>query len=128
MIGRAARRRCPRCGERAFSSYFTLREHCPECGLRFEREEGYWVGALVINTAVVFGSFLVLFVGGMLVFWPDVPWGALAAVTLGTMAILPILFYPVSKTLWMALELSWHPLEPHEVDAAANAADPPPRT
>ena len=37
----------------------TLREHCQECGLRFEREEGYWVGALVINTTVVFGSFLV---------------------------------------------------------------------
>jgi uncharacterized protein (DUF983 family) len=119
MIGRAARRRCPRCGARAFSSYFALREHCAECGLRFEREEGYWVGALVINTAVVFGSFLVLFVGGMLVFWPEVPWGALAAVTLGTMAVLPILFYPLSKTMWMALELSWHPLEAKETAEAA---------
>jgi uncharacterized protein (DUF983 family) len=128
MIGRAFRRRCPRCGGKAFSSYFTLREHCPQCGLGFEREEGYWVGALVINTAVVFGSFLVLFVGGMLLFWPDVPWGGLAAVTLGTMALLPILFYPWSKTLWMALELSWHPLEDHEVAAAAKAADLPPVT
>jgi uncharacterized protein (DUF983 family) len=120
MIGRALRRRCPRCGEKAFNSYFILYEHCQECGLRFEREEGYWVGALVINTAVVFGSFLVLFVGGMLISWPDVPWGALAVVTLGTMATLPILFYPLSKTLWMALELSWHPLEEKE---AADAAD-----
>jgi uncharacterized protein (DUF983 family) len=120
MIGRALRRRCPRCGGKAFTSYLTLHEHCPECGLRFEREEGYWVGALVINTAVVFGSFLVLFVGGMLIFWPDVPWGALAVVTLGSMALLPILFYPLSKTLWMALELSWHPLEDKE---AADAAD-----
>jgi uncharacterized protein (DUF983 family) len=120
MIGRALRRRCPRCGAKAFTSYFTLLEHCPECGLRFEREEGYWVGALVINTVVAFGSFLVLFVGGMLIFWPDVPWGALAVVTLGSMALLPILFYPLSKTLWMALELSWHPLEEKE---AADAAD-----
>ena len=95
-----------------------------DCGLRFELEEGYWVGALVINTAVVFGSFVVVFVGGMLVFWPDVPWGALAAVTLGTMAILPILFYPLSKTLWMALELSWHPLEDDEIARAAEAANP----
>jgi uncharacterized protein (DUF983 family) len=120
MIGRALRRRCPRCGEKAFTSYFILHEHCPDCGLRFEREEGYWVGALVINTAVVFASFLVLFVGGMLIFWPDVPWGALAVVTLGSMALLPIFFYPLSKTLWMALELSWHPLEEKE---AADAAD-----
>jgi uncharacterized protein (DUF983 family) len=122
MTGRALRRRCPRCGAKAFSGYFTLHEHCPACGLRFEREEGYWVGALVINTAVVFGSFLVLFVGGMLIFWPDVPWGALAVVTLGSMALLPILFYPLSKTLWMALELSWHPLEATETADAAERA------
>ncbi len=63
-----------------------------------------------------------LFVGGMLVFWPDVPWGALAVVTLGTMALLPILFYPLSKTLWMALELSWHPLEAKEAAEAAERA------
>ena len=100
----------------------------PSVGSASSGRRGTGSEALVINTAVVFGSFLVLFVGGMLLFWPDVPWGALAAVTLGTMAILPILFYPVSKTLWMALELSWHPLEPHEVDAAANAADLPPTT
>ena len=80
------------------------------------------MGALVINTAVVFGSFLVLFVGGMLISWPDVPWGALAVVTLGTMALLPILFYPLSKTLWMAVELSWHPLEARETADAAERA------
>ena len=61
----------------------------------------------------VFGSFLVLFVGGILIFWPEVPWGV-AVVTLVSMALLPILFYPLSKTLWMALELSWHPLEAKE--------------
>ena len=37
------------------------------------------------------------------------------------MAILPVLFYPLSKTLWMALELSWHPLEEREIEAAAQA-------
>ncbi|MGH8873511.1 MAG: DUF983 domain-containing protein [Acidimicrobiia bacterium] len=122
MLGRALRRRCPRCGGKAFSSYFRLREHCERCGMRFEREEGYWVGALVINTAVVFGSFLILFVGGIALTWPDVPWGALAAVTTGAMAILPVVFYPFSKTLWMALELSWHPLEEQEITHAAQRA------
>jgi uncharacterized protein (DUF983 family) len=119
MIGRAAGRRCPRCGGPAFSSYYRLQDHCERCGLRFEREEGYWVGALVINTTVTFGSFLLLFVGGMVAFWPEVPWGALMAVSIGVMAVLPIVFYPISKTLWMALELSWHPLETVEIEQAA---------
>jgi hypothetical protein len=37
------------------------------------------------------------------------------------MALLPVVFYPLSKTLWMALELSWHPLEDHEIAEAEEA-------
>ena len=76
------------------------------------------MGALIINTTVVFGSFLFVFAGGILVFWPDVPWLGLMVVTVAVNAALPVLFYPVSKTLWMALELSWHPLEDHEIAEA----------
>ncbi|HSJ82614.1 MAG TPA: DUF983 domain-containing protein [Acidimicrobiia bacterium] len=118
MVGRASRRRCPRCGAKAFDSYFQLLEHCDRCGLRFEREPGYWVGALIINTTVVFGAFLLVFIGGMALTWPDVPWVNLGALTIATMAILPVVFYPISRTLWMALELSWHPLEDHEIAEA----------
>ncbi len=88
-----------------------MKERCPQCGHRFEREEGYWVGALIINTTVTFGAFLVIFVGGMLLTWPDVPWGLLMVLTLGTMALLPVVFYPWSKTIWMAMEMSWHPVD-----------------
>ena len=120
MLGRAVRRRCPRCGAAAFVSYFRLGDDCAQCGLHFEREEGYWVGALIINTAVAFGTFIVLFVGGIALTWPDVPWTTLGVVTVTAMAVVPLLFYPLSKTLWMAVELSWHPLEDHEIaDAAA---------
>ncbi|HEY4606211.1 MAG TPA: DUF983 domain-containing protein [Acidimicrobiia bacterium] len=122
MVGRALRRGCPRCGDTAFSSFFDLKEHCGRCGLRFEREQGYWVGALIINTTVTFASFLVLFVGGMVAFWPVVPWAALMGVTVGVNAVLPILFYPLSKTLWIAFELSWHPLEAREIEQAARRA------
>jgi uncharacterized protein (DUF983 family) len=122
MVGRALRRRCPRCGAAAFSSYFTLEESCDRCGLGFEREPGYWVGALIINTTITFASFLVLFVGGIVAFWPDVPWGALMVVTIGVNAVLPVIMYPLSKTMWMALELSWHPLEAGEIEEAAQRA------
>ncbi len=122
MVGRALRRCCPRCGDKAFLSFYNLKDNCDRCGLHFEREEGYWVGALIINTTVTFGSFLVLFVGGMIAFWPDVPWGPIGVVTIGLMAVLPVVFYPLSKTIWMALELSWHPLEEAEIEQAAQRA------
>lgn len=76
------------------------------------------MGALIINTAVTFGVFLAMFVGGMALTWPEVPWGMILGLTLGTMALLPVVFYPLSMTIWMALELTWHPLEAREADAA----------
>ncbi len=92
---------------------------CPGCGLHFEREEGYWVGALIINTTITFATFIVVFVAGIVITWPDVPWAAVGVVTIVLNAVIPVLFYPVSKTLWTALEMGWHPLEPEEIEAAA---------
>lgn len=77
---------------------------------------------MIINTTVVFASFLLVFIGGMALTWPDVPWVTLGVLTVATMAILPVVFYPLSKTLWMAVELSWHPLEDHEIAEAEEAS------
>jgi uncharacterized protein (DUF983 family) len=122
MIGRALRRKCPRCGAKAFQSYFRLNDDCTNCGLHFEREEGYWVGALIINTSITFGTFILIFVGGILLTWPDVPWALLMVLTVGINLILPIVFYPQSKTIWSALEMSWHPLEEKEIEEASRRA------
>lgn len=115
------RRRCPRCGaDGIFAGFFDLHERCPTCGVKFEREPGYWVGSMIIVTTVTFGLFLILLVGGILVTWPAVPWNRLLAITIGANLIIPALAYPRSKTLWSALEMSWHPLEPAEIEAAAS--------
>lgn len=119
MIGRALRRACPRCGAPVFNSYFKMKEYCLRCGVAFEREPGYWVGAVIINTAVVFATFIVVLVGATLLTWPDVPWPWVFAVTIGANLLIPILFYPLSKTVWAALEMSWHPHEPQELADAA---------
>ncbi len=110
-VGRALRRRCPRCGTPVFDSYFAMKDVCSGCGHKFEREPGYWVGALIVNTTFIFGTFLVVFVAGMLLTWPDVPWTTLLIVLVITNLTIPILFYPQSKTLWVAAELGWNPVE-----------------
>lgn len=97
-----------------------MRKHCPRCGLRFEREPGYWVGAVTINTIVIFGTFLLVFGGMVVLTWPDVPWATVLVVTALANVLVPTFFYPMSKTVWLALEMSWHPLEPEEIEAARN--------
>lgn len=45
--------RCPNCGEgRMFASLYGLHETCPVCGVRFERDTGSWLGALVMAYVV----------------------------------------------------------------------------
>ena len=120
MLRRSIARRCPRCGARGiFSNWAALHEHCTTCGFKFEREPGYWVGALIINMAVALIVFLVTLVGGMALTWPDPPWNVLSAATIGVMLVVPIVFYPWSKSIWMAIELSYHKLEEKEQFEAA---------
>jgi uncharacterized protein (DUF983 family) len=109
MVLRGLRKRCPRCGTKGiFTSWSKLVPACPSCGLVFEREEGYWVGAIIVNTAVTETTFFLLFIGTILITMPDVAWGPLLGVALGTNAIVPIWFYPRSKTLWVAIDNYFH--------------------
>ncbi|MGH2788265.1 MAG: DUF983 domain-containing protein [Actinomycetota bacterium] len=110
---RALLRHCPRCNARkVFASWFRLRETCPRCRLAFSREEGYWVGAIIINTAVTEVVFGVLFVATLVTSFPEVPWQPLLAVGLATNGLFPIFFHPYSKTLWVPIDLHIHPPSP----------------
>ena len=107
---RALLRRCPRCGERGvFRSWIGLRDRCPRCHLRYEREEGYWLGAILINTANTIGLFGLGMVAWAVATWPDPPWGVMTASGIAFNLLAPIALYPYSKTLWVALEITAHP-------------------
>ena len=65
LLARALRLRCPRCGQgRLYAHGLTMLERCPVCGLRYEREQGYFVGAVYVNYAIttvtVLGGVIVL--------------------------------------------------------------------
>lgn len=110
FLGRALQGRCPRCGSRGiFRRWLELRDRCPTCDYSFEREEGYWVGSMIVDLGVAQLAFFVFFAGGLLLTWPDVPWGWLLAGSLALMAILPIVFYPVAKVIWVGIDLILHP-------------------
>jgi hypothetical protein len=91
-----------------------MAEHCPTCGFVFEREPGFWVGAMIINTILSFGSLLIVFVGGWVVFWPDVPWTGVLMATVAVAIVVPIGGYWLGKSLWSAIELSYHQLDDEE--------------
>jgi uncharacterized protein (DUF983 family) len=109
---------CGICGSGGlFTSWFTMEERCPRCDLKFDRIEGQWSGDIGVNTIVSFGALLVVLLGGFLATWPDPPMTVIGVAAIAVAAIVPILFLPFSKTVWLAADLLMRPLEPGEVAA-----------
>ena len=104
-LARGVTRRCPRCGSgRLFHHYVAMVPDCPRCGLHFEREQGYWAGALAINILSVGAVFAVSFLVAMILTVPDVPVPLMLAIFVPLMVLGPIIWYPFSKTLWVAVD------------------------
>jgi uncharacterized protein (DUF983 family) len=98
-------RRCPRCGGgRLFHSWFKIRERCPRCGFRLEREEGGFLGAMTFNYAITAVIWLAVFIVWLVVDLPDVRVFLLTVVSIAIAVVVPLLFWPISKTLWAAVD------------------------
>jgi uncharacterized protein (DUF983 family) len=102
---RGLRKRCPRCGERrVWVSWFQSKSRCPTCDLRFEQEEGGWLGAMTINFAVACVFWMVAMAIAMALTVPFIPVAPVLAMSVGILGGLPVWFYPRSKMLWAAVE------------------------
>jgi len=123
MFARGLLRRCPRCGSfRAwFRRWWSMTPRCRACGYRYERQPGFSLGATTMNTIVTFGLIGVVLVVGVIASYPDVAVGPILAVAVPVAVIVPVVFYPISYTLWAAIDLAMRPLEPAEEAEAAAA-------
>jgi hypothetical protein len=84
--------------------------------MHMDRDEpGYWVGSYTVNLFFTEAVFAVAFVGGMFLTWPEVPWTALTVVCLALAVLIPILTFPHSKLLYLAVDLVFRPPEPMDL-------------
>jgi uncharacterized protein (DUF983 family) len=121
-FARALRLRCPHCGGGPiFTSWSRLLPACPVCGLGLERgEEGYWLGAYFFNLMAMETVFSVWVVGFLFATWPNPPWRLFQVTTVILMAVVPVVCFPFSKTLFLAFDLLMRPPDagdfaaPHE--------------
>jgi hypothetical protein len=91
-----------------------MQERCPTCGLALERGESsdFWIGAYVFNLA--FGEVLAIGIPIIWMIWssPNQPWTQIEILAVILCIALPFLFFPFSRTLWLAWDLSFRPSEP----------------
>lgn len=108
VVLRGLRQRCPRCGRgKLFAHGFTLYERCPVCGWVYEREEGYWTGAMAVN--LVLTEILATALVFVLIFARAPAW-VVFGIGLPLVALLPIIFFRTTKALWMSIDFILNPV------------------
>jgi hypothetical protein len=75
-----------------------MNERCPNCDLKFEREEGYFLGAMYIS----YGLALVTIVALAFLLWAVTPW-SLQKIVLWAI----VLFLPLAPTLTLFARVLW---------------------
>ncbi len=102
---RGLAKRCPRCGERdLFVHWLRIRDRCPRCRLPLEREEGGFLGAMTINYSVTTLAWVIFLVIWLVVDLPGVRVVPLTVASVVLVGLFPLVFYPVSKTLWASVD------------------------
>jgi hypothetical protein len=74
---------------------------CPGCGLAFEREPGYFLGAMYFSYALAVAAAAPLAVAGLVLGWPlaRIGWAATAL-----LVVLSPWIFRTSRVLWLWLD------------------------
>lgn len=98
--------------------WFHLRARCPSCGIALERgeESDYYIGGMLLNITLCFLIFAVGFWGILIVTYPRVPWDVLQYGLVAAMVILPVLLYPISRVVWLAVDMAVRPRSEKDAD------------
>ena len=106
------RQLCPRCRagkifHKSVVLFPAMRERCPACDLKFEREEGYFLGAMYIG----YGLALITITIIALLLWAFVHWPIQKTVIVAVLLFLP--FTPVlalmARVLWIYFDQAIDP-------------------
>jgi uncharacterized protein (DUF983 family) len=111
VVSRGLRNRCPNCGGATLfrkGAWFQLNKSCPDCGLPFERDEGFFIGSMSLN----YGVTLVGFVTPVIVLTYKGLIGTTTAIVLAGIGSIgfPILFYRSSRSWWLMQYYALFPL------------------
>ena len=113
MLLRGIVRCCPHCGNRHafFTKWFVRRERCAGCGLRWERNyEGFMLGAMAVSFITTGEALLITMLIGVASTYPEVPLVPVLGSTVAVTVLVGVFGYPISYTLWQAVDLFLRPV------------------
>jgi uncharacterized protein (DUF983 family) len=117
---------CPVCGSGGlFEHWFKIKRRCPRCGHFFGRgESGYQIGSMALDMVVPMILWLVGLAIILMLTWPNPPWAVIQWGSIAIMVGLPLLFYPMSHTLAIALDVLVRPTDDNSAESFDPRAEP----
>ena len=102
VIARGLTNRCPNCGGHHLfkaGTLFEINGACPDCGLRIEKDEGFFLGSMSLN----YGFTLIAFLVPVTLLWyTGVLAGRVAAgLAIAGAVLVPLFFYRSSRSWWL---------------------------
>ncbi len=126
MLARGSVRRCPLCGGKGafFDGWYKRGDRCHTCGLLWQRKlEGFELGSMTMNVILTFGTMLVAMGIGVFLTYPDVNVVPILAAIVAIALVMPFVIFPITYSIWLAVDLFMRAPEPEELaDAAAAVA------
>jgi uncharacterized protein (DUF983 family) len=111
---RAAHWRCPCCGRgRLFRGVFRMLSRCPECGLSYFPEQGYYLGAMIINYAATTAVVVTIFLLSLLI--PDfttLSTNSKITIWIAFAVCLSLLFVRHAYSFWLGIDFWIKPRQP----------------
>ena len=105
--------RCPRCRRGAlFTGILAMPERCAVCGLYYEREHGYFVGAMALSYGLSIALIAILFFALLAITRWSLEWVLLVA----SIAFLPLapLCLRYARAMWIYLDRRIDPHDPKD--------------
>lgn len=124
LLARGVTRRCAWCGDRRafFLGWFRRQEWCRSCGHAYRRgDEAFELGAVTANIILTFLALLTTVLVAVVATAPDVPVIGVMVAAGAVGLVGPAVFYPVSFTLWQAIDLWMRPPTPAELAGEGDA-------
>jgi uncharacterized protein (DUF983 family) len=95
-------RRCSHCREgRIFRGFWRMNEDCPECGIHFEREQGYWMMSVFIGY-VMYG--VILAPVALVLYFQQVPIETSFIIMGVLIAVLTLPIFIYARVIWLYID------------------------
>jgi uncharacterized protein (DUF983 family) len=119
----ALKLKCPRCekGEifevknpYKFGKMFVMNTHCSNCGVKYEKESGFFYGAMYVSYMINIGFFVVATVSWYLFIKGHMDWRIyISSYVALTLFLVPVI-YRYSRTIWLMIMIKYEPAKTGE--------------